>query len=175
VTETPKRQELVKTAHAREEVPADSPHSQLIRVAVDAQLDDLAEQGGAFECVYIDDASGTRLSERFRERLEQLDLVLDDGSPYPDALLADAETRELWILDAVTSGGEVDELRAGEFIKTFRARGWVVVGFTTAYATFGDMTARQSKWGNLATNTNIWVAEDGGRFYAVGRARRYES
>jgi hypothetical protein len=173
VSETPKRQELVKTALAQAEVPSDSAHSQLIRVAVQAQITDLAEQGREFECIYIDDAGGTRLPERFRPRLEDLGLVLDGNSPYPDGLLADPDARELWVLDAVTSDGEVDELRAGEFVRTFATRGWAVAGFTTAYATFQDMVARQAKWGNLATNTNVWVAQDGGRFYAVGRSRRY--
>lgn len=169
------RQRQARAAQASVRVASDSPHAELIRVARDAQIDELARQGRDYQCIYIDDTDGDRVSETEAAELEKRGLTFGGNWRYPDGLLVDDDAQEVWIIDAVTSDGEVDENRAEDFVKAFSERGWGVAGFTTAYRTYAEMVRRQTVVKNLAYGSNVWIAEDGGRFLNVGPCRRYES
>jgi hypothetical protein len=168
------RQRQARAAKAAERVTSDSPHAELIRVARDAQIEELARQGREYVCIYIDDTDGDRVSEAEAAQLDRRGLSFGGNWRYPDALLVDDQAREVWIIDAVTSDGEVDENRAEDFLTAFGERGWSVAGFTTAYRTYAEMVRRQAIVKNLAYGSNVWVAEDGGRFLNVGPCRRYD-
>jgi hypothetical protein len=167
------RERQARAAKAAERVASDSPHAELIRVARDAQIAELAREGREYVCIYIDDTDGDRVSETEAAELDGRGLTFGGNWRYPDALLVDDEAREVWIIDAVTSDGEVDESRAADFREAFAERGWDVAGFTTAYRTYAEMVRRQAIVKNLAYGSNVWIAEDGGRFLNVGPCRRY--
>lgn len=168
------RARQAKSAEYGQKVASDSKHAQLIRVAVEAQIDALAEAGAAFECIYIDDTDGQRVSDEEQRMLSDRGLDFGADWRYPDGLLVNDADREVWIIDAVTSDGEVDENRAADFVGAFSERGYTVAGFTTAYRTWQDMAKRQDHARNLAFGSNLWIAADGGRFLSVGPSRRYE-
>jgi hypothetical protein len=169
------RERQARAGQASVRVASDSPHAELIRVARDAQIGELARQGRDYKCIYIDDTDGDRVSASEAAELETRGLTFGGNWRYPDGLLVDDDAQEVWIIDAVTSDGEVDENRAEDFVKAFKERGWVVAGFTTAYRTYADMVRRQAIVRNLAYGSNVWIAEDGGRFLNVGPCRRYEA
>jgi hypothetical protein len=173
LSEDAMRERQARAGAAAQKIRADSPHAELIGVARDAQIHALAEQGATYSCIYIDDTDGDRVSSEEAAKLETRGLSFGGNWRYPDALLVDDDAREAWIIDAVTSDGEVDENRAEDFIDAFAERGWNVAGFTTAYRTWADLARRQSGWKNLAYGTNVWIAEDGGKFLHVGSAQRY--
>lgn len=169
------RARQAKAAKYGQKVASDSPHAQLIRITVQAQLEALAEQGFEYECIYIDDTDGERVSEQEERALDQRGLDFGGNWRYPDALLVNDTDQEVWVIDAVTSDGEVDENRAEDFVKAFAERDWSVAGFTTAYRSWEDLARRQGGWKNLAYRSNVWIAADGGRFLNVGPSRRYDS
>lgn len=168
------RKRQARAADASSRVASDSPHAMLIRAVRDAQIEELGDQGGAYVCIYIDDTDGDRVTDEEAVELKKRGLTFGGNWRYPDALLVDDNAREVWIVEAVTSDGEIDENRAEDFSQAFQERGWRVVGFTTAYRTYGDMVRRQAAVKNLAFGSNVWIAEDGGKFLSVGSCRRYE-
>jgi hypothetical protein len=173
LSEDAMRERQAQAGAAARKITADSPHAELIRVARDAQIHALADQGAAYCCIYVDDTDGDRVSSEEAANLETRGLSFGKNWRYPDALLVDDDAHEVWIIDAVTSDGEVDENRAEDFCNAFAERGWRVAGFTTAYRTWADLARRQSGWKNLAFGSNVWIAEDGGQFLHVGSAHRY--
>jgi hypothetical protein len=173
LSEDAMRERQARAGAAAQKITADSPHAKLIRVARDAQIQALADQGAAYRCIYIDDTDGERVSSEEDADLQRRGLSFGGNWRYPDALLVNDDACEVWIIDAVTSDGEVDENRAEDFVVAFAERKWKVAGFTTAYRTWADLARRQSGWKNLAYGTNVWIAEDGGHFMNVGPARRY--
>jgi len=147
-------------ARAVTSAPSTNKHSVLIKQCADALLDSVAN---GFILGFIDDADGDRLRDEWREILEPLGLVPDLASRWADAMLINESARELWIVDAVTSDGEIDEVRAADFRKWAADRGWSIAGMTTAYETWARAAARQSAHFNLAVASTLWIAEDGGK------------
>lgn len=140
--------------------PTTNKHSTLIKECAEALLDSVAAD---YELGFIDDADGDRLRGEWREILEPLGLIPDLASRWADAMLINESARKLWIVDAVTSDGEVDEVRAADFRKWASERGWSIAGMTTAYETWSRAAARQGAHFNLALGSTIWIAEDGGK------------
>ena len=101
-----------------------------------------------------------------RERITQ-GLTLDLSTRYPDAILASVASRSLWIVDAVSSDGEVDTIRFHEISGWASWHGWTIAGATTAYADYQTYSRRQGAMQNIAAGTTIWVAEDGGKLLIV--------
>lgn len=140
-------------------------HKALIRASVDALRTSRCQD---FELVFIDDEDDQRVREEWRPRLEELNLMLDEEEGrYPDAILARESSRDVWFVDAVTSDGEIDEVRRMDLVEWLAERGWTAAGFTTSYETWTDAGKRQSKHKNLAIETTLWIAEDGGKLLAI--------
>lgn len=161
-----RKRQLRKRA-AREAVATAAPatkHAVLIQQCAKALLDTVAE---GFELVFIDDADGDRIQKRWRERLEELGLMPDLESRWPDAILFNPSDRSLWFVDAVISDGEIDEPRAGDLRLWAEARGYRTRGMTTAYESWKRTGSRQSSQANLAIGTTFWIAEDGGKLFEV--------
>lgn len=139
-------------------------HAALIRAAADALQ---AEKLRDFELVYVDDADGDRIRPEWEQKLQPLNLMPSLETPFPDAILVNESSRSVWFVDAVVSDGEIDEFRAGELQRFAESRGYSVAGHTTAYETWQRAAARQARMKNLAVGSTVWIAEDGGKLFAV--------
>lgn len=140
-------------------------HKALITATVNALRETRCAE---FELVFIDDDDGRRVRDEWRPRLEELNLMPDEEKGrYPDALLVNALVRQLWFVDAVSSDGEVDEVRRADMEEWAAERGCTVAGFTTSYESWADAAKRQAKHKNLAVETTLWIAEDGGKVLFV--------
>lgn len=120
-----------------------------------------------YEVLYVDDADGDRVSEAEQEKLygSGISITLDDA--MPDVLLWNRKTDALWVIEAVTSDGEVDHHKVDQ-VRSFAERnGKKEVGFTTAYATWKDAAKRQGKHKNIAPGTYIWIREDAAKQFLV--------
>lgn len=120
-----------------------------------------------FEVLYIDDADGDRITDAERARMAAagVNLALEDA--MPDALLWNRATDHLWVIEAVTSDGEVD-IHKVQAVKRMAARcGKVGVGFTTTYRTWKDAAARQGSHKNIAIDTYIWIQGDPSKQFKV--------
>jgi BsuBI/PstI restriction endonuclease domain len=162
-----RRQQGMKRAAGKElaAAPLTSKHAVLIERCVGALRSSAA---AGFELVFVDDADGDRVQERWQSQLEALGLMPDLASRWPDAMLVNARDRTIWFVDAVTSDGEIDEPRAKDLRLWAKERGYGVAGMTTAYETWKRAASRQASQGNLAVGTTVWIAEDGGKLLEIG-------
>lgn len=140
----------------------DTAHADLIR----ACYEDYAPKFlPGYEVLFVDDADGDRVSEGERETMWGADLDLSLGDAMPDVLLWNRSTDALWIIEAVTSDGEVDHHKV-EQVRAFAERaGKKTVGFTTAYPTWKFAAQRQGKHKNIAAGTYIWIREDAAKHF----------
>ena len=152
-----------EAATAAASAPGD--HSKLMRAAVAALR---AARLPDYGLVFIDDADEERIKDEWREKLEPRGLLPDLDSLWPDAILVRDSDRSLWFIDVVTTDGEIDETRRAELEAWAAARGYTAAGYTTAYETWKRAGARQGRMKNVAVGTSIWIAEDGGKLFAVG-------
>lgn len=118
-----------------------------------------------FVVVYEDSADGERVDDDDRAELERAGLTLALGDAMPDLLLWNGERDELWIIEAVTSDGEVDGHKVRQVREWAGRQGKARVGFTTAYRTWKEAAARQGKMKNIAPGTFVWIAEDGSKHW----------
>jgi len=113
-----------------------------------------------YEVVYVDDGDGDRITDAQREDLARAGIVLSLADSMPDILLWNPDSDALWVIEAVTSDGEVD-LYKFEQLTTLagrcQKRG---IGFTTAYPSWSVVKARQAAHKNIAPDTYVWVEED---------------
>jgi len=140
----------------------DTAHVNLIRACRDVYAPRFLP---GYEVLYVDDSDGDRVSEPERERLygSGIEITLDDA--MPDVLLWKRETDELWIIEAVTSDGEVDHHKVDQ-VRAFAERnGKKVGGLTTVYPTWKVAAQRQGKHKNVAPGTYIWIREDAAKHF----------
>jgi hypothetical protein len=84
-----------------------------------------------------------------------------------DILLWNQKTDKLWVVEAVTSDGEVDRHKVESLTRLAERSGKTGIGFTTAYMTWRDAASRQGKHKNIAPGTYIWIREDGAKQFSV--------
>lgn len=118
-----------------------------------------------FDVVFVDDADGERITDEDRESLEHagLELRLDDS--MPDVLLHNRELDELWVIEAVTSDGEVDDHKVRRMIAFADRHAKPGIGFTTAYPTWKVAAQRQALHKNIPPSTYVWIREDPSKHY----------
>ncbi|MCW8334070.1 BsuBI/PstI family type II restriction endonuclease [Vibrio paucivorans] len=116
-----------------------------------------------YEVVYIDDGDGDRITDEQAHTLAQAGLTLKLGDAMPDVLLWNPVTDKLWVIEAVTSDGEVDNHKKASLIEFTERNGKAGVGFTTTYPTWKKTAERQSQLKNLADDTYMWIQEDASR------------
>ncbi len=135
----------------------DKGHTALIKSCVDNYRPAFLP---GYEVLYVDDGDGDRITKQDRERLDRagLDLRLED--PKPDVLLWNPETDRMWVIEAVTSDGEVDAHKVVQVHSFTKRYGKAGVDFTTAYPTWKVAAARQHAYKNIAPGTYVWIAED---------------
>ena len=89
----------------------------------------------------------------------------------PDILLWNAADDSLWVIEAVTSDGEVDLHKMRQLSALARRSGKNRIDFTTAYQTWKVVSNRQSQFKNLAPGTYLWIMEDPSKhFHALESA-----
>ncbi|MCP3104191.1 hypothetical protein LZ198_35545 [Myxococcus sp. K15C18031901] len=143
----------------------DTKHSDLIKASCEFYAPKFLP---GFEVLYIDDGDGDRVPEDAKKRMAKAGLELRLEDAMPDVLLYSPGTGAFWIIEAVTSDGEVDfhkVQQAKRFIH--RGRPNASIGFTTTYRSWKDAAARQSKHKNLAPGTMLWILEDPSRQFHV--------
>ncbi len=112
----------------------DTSHGDLIKACVEHYAPRFLP---GFEVVYVDDSDGDRIDDEDRERLRDSGLTFQLGDAMPDVLLHNGELRELWVIEAVTSDGEVDEQKVRQMHAFANRNQMEGVGFTTTYSTGG--------------------------------------
>ncbi len=141
----------------------------LARAAVDTKHSDLIQACRmfyapaflpGFQVIYVDDADGDRITEAHRSALAKAGVSLALADAMPDVLLWNEDTDWLWVIEAVTSDGEVDLHKVRQLSDLARRSGKPGIGFTTAYQTWKAASARQSKHKNLPPGTYLWIMED---------------
>jgi hypothetical protein len=143
----------------------DTKHSDLITASCEFYAPKFLP---GFEVLYIDDGDGDRIPESAKKLLAEagLKLLLEDA--MPDVLLLNRKTGAFWIVEAVTSDGEVDLHKVQQATKFIhRTKPGAKIGFTTTYRTWKDAAARQSKHKNLAPGSFLWILEDPSRQFRV--------
>ncbi len=150
--------QLAEIARAK----VDRKHSDLIRAACDYYVPHFLPD---YKVIYIDDADGERVSEPDRQNLYEagIDITLDDS--MPDVLLWNRKTDRLWVIEAVTSDGEVDQHKVNNLTALAKRSGKAGIDFTTAYQTWSAAARRQGKHKNLAPGTYLWIQEDPSKHY----------
>jgi hypothetical protein len=142
----------------------DSGHADLIRASVEHYA---ARFLPGYQLLYIDDSDGDRVSEDERRKMAAAGVTLTLEDAMPDALLWNPKTDQLWVIEAVTSDGEVDFHKVAQMKRMAERCGKSGVGFTTAYKTWRDAAARQSAHGNIAVETYIWIQADPAKQFKV--------
>jgi hypothetical protein len=150
--------------------------TQLARAAVDTRHSDLIQACQRFyapaflpnfQVIYVDDGDGDRVTDAQRALLAAAGVTITLGDAMPDILLWNKTTDELWVIEAVTSDGEVDLHKVGQLSRLAQRSGKPRIRFTTAYQTWKVAALRQSRHKNLPPGTYLWILEDPTRQFHV--------
>ena len=120
-----------------------------------------------FEVLYIDATDGQRVTPQQEQAMQKAGIAIGLGDSMPDILLWNPKTDALWVVEAVTSDGEVDSHKVQGLTALAKRCGKTTIGFTTAYMTWRDAATRQGKHKNIAPGTCIWIREDGAKQFSV--------
>ncbi|MBB5699998.1 BsuBI/PstI family type II restriction endonuclease [Sphingomonas yantingensis] len=143
----------------------DNNHGELIKASVDLYA---AKFLPGYEALYIDDSDGDRVSAKEKAAMARAGVKLELGDAMPDVLLWNPETDHLWVIEAVTSDGEVDITKVTKMTEFAQRHGKSGVGFTTTYLTWKDAAGRQGTHRNIAIDTYIWIQGDPSKQLFVG-------
>lgn len=113
-----------------------------------------------YEIVYIDDGDGDRITEKQRKKLSEAGLTLTLNDSMPDVLLWNRIKDSLWVIEAVTSDGEVDNHKKSQMTDYCIRHKKKSIGFTTTYPSWKKFSERQSTLKNIADSTYVWIRED---------------
>lgn len=162
-------QDWIREDNVRQRLQRQAELAQLARSAVDTKHGDLINACivfcvpaflPAYQVVYIDDGDGDRITEAQRTELTMAGVALGLGDAMPDILLWNGTTDHLWVIEAVTSDGEVDLHKVKRLSDLARRSGRQGIGFTTAYQTWKAAASRQARHKNLPPGTYLWIMED---------------
>ncbi len=138
----------------------DNSHSNLISASHEIYAPRFLPE---YQLIYIDDGDGDRITEAQKEKLTEAGLSLTLADAMPDILLWNPSTDFLWVIEAVTSDGEVDLHKKACLTVFAEKHGKAGVGFTTTYPTWRKAAERQGRLKNLANDTWLWIQEDPSR------------
>ncbi|EGQ7650912.1 hypothetical protein EM59_016410 [Vibrio parahaemolyticus] len=125
-----------------------------------------------FELVYIDNGNGSRITDAEKEILLSAGIVFERNDRLPDVLFFNPKLDALWVVDAVTTDGEVDYARQQDFIAFAKRNGKKKIGFTTAYMTWKKAASRQAEMQNLAESSYLWVLEDASKNILIQQEKK---
>lgn len=135
----------------------DNSHGELIKASIEHYA---AKFLPGYEVLYVDDSDGDRISEEEVEAMKRAGVKLRLGDAMPDVLLWNPGTDMLWVIEAVTSDGEVDLTKFNAMTSFAERHKKAGVGFTTTYLTWKDAAARQATHRNIAVGSYIWIQAD---------------
>lgn len=118
-----------------------------------------------FEVLYVDDADGDRITDADRVALARAGLALELGDAMPDVLLWNPTTDALWIIEAVTSDGEVDQHKVSQLRAFAERHEKASIGFTTAYPSWKVAAQRQGTHKNIPAGTYVWIRDDAAKHW----------
>ena len=124
-----------------------TPHLELITAARQVYV---AKFLAGFEIIYIDATDGKRVTPEQEQALQKAGIAIGLGDSMPDILLWNQRADTLWVIEAVTSDGEVDLHKVQNLTNLANRSGKKGIGFTTVYLTWKDAAARQGKHKNIA-------------------------
>ncbi|MEZ4767122.1 MAG: BsuBI/PstI family type II restriction endonuclease [Caldilineales bacterium] len=162
-------QDWIREDNVRQRLQRQADLAQLARTAVDTKHSDLIEACVAhyvpaflpgYQIIYIDDGDGDRITDAQRVELSAAGVTLGLGDSMPDILLWNRSTGWLWVIEAVTSDGEVDLHKVERLSDLAQRSGKQGIGFTTAYQTWKAAASRQARHKNLPPGTFLWIMED---------------
>jgi len=117
----------------------DTKHADLIRACCEYYVPRFLR---GYEVVYVDDGDGDRITEGQRAALKQAGVVLTLADSMPDILLWNVTSDSLWVIEAVTSDGEVDVYKFEQLTTLAGKARKHGIGFTTAYPSWAVAKAR---------------------------------
>ena len=120
-----------------------------------------------YQVIYIDDGDGDRITTEQKQILAEAGVTLTINDSMPDVLLWNRHSDYLWVIEAVTSDGEVDIHKMNSMNSFAQRNGKKGVGFTTTYPTWKKAAERQSVFKNLAGNAYFWISEDPSRVFKI--------
>jgi hypothetical protein len=120
-----------------------------------------------FRVLYVDDSDGDRISDDDKARLAEAGIHLGLSDSMPDVLLCQDAARHLWVIEAVTSDGEVDHHKVDQLTNLATRSGYSAISFTTSYPDWRTAAARQGKHKNIAPGTFMWIAEDPSKHFQL--------
>lgn len=135
----------------------DNGHADLIRASADHYAPRFLP---GYQVLYIDDSDGDRITAAEREKLVAAGIELRLEDAMPDVLLWHPDTDHIWVIEAVTSDGEVDLHKVAQMTKLATRCGKAGIGFTTTYRSWKDAAARQAVHTNLAVGSYLWIQGD---------------
>jgi len=141
-----------------------TPHMELITAAAQVYVPNFLP---GFQVLYIDATDGQRVTPEQEQAMQKAGITIQLGDSMPDLLLWNEKTDALWVVEAVTSDGEVDSHKVQGLTALAQRCGKKTIGFTTAYMTWRDAATRQGKHKNIAPGTYIWIREDGAKQFSV--------
>lgn len=142
----------------------DTGHADLIKASVENYAPRFLP---GYQLLYVDDADGDRISDAERAKMDAAGVALTLDDAMPDAFFWNPDTDHLWVIEAVTSDGEVDAHKVAQMNRLAERCGKPGVGFTTTYRTWKDTAARQGKHQNIAYETFIWIQGDPAKQFKV--------
>lgn len=157
VDQTRQRLELQAQLAAASRARVDTKHSDLIQASIAHYAPRFLS---GYDVLYVDDADGDRIEETDRRNFYRAGIDIDLADSMPDVLLWNPRTDWLWVIEAVTSDGEVDHHKVANLIALAQRCGKAGIGFTTTYLTWKSAAARQGRYKNIAPGTYIWIQED---------------
>jgi hypothetical protein len=144
---------------------ADTKHSNLISDACGSYVRRFLP---GYEVLYVDDGDGDRIPDGASARIQAAGLELKLEDAMPDVLLWDSFHDTFWVIEAVTSDGEVELHKVDQIRKLVnRTKSESHVGFTTVYRTWYEAAQRQGKHKNLPPGTYLWILEDASKQFFI--------
>ena len=126
-----------------------------------------------YRLVFVDVEDGDRITKEEEQMLKEAGIKLTLADSFPDLLLWNPKKDWLWVIEAVTSDGEVDEHKMQQLKRLASDHKKEGIGFTTAYLTWKDAARRQSQFKNLAPDSYVWIGEDPSQqFHVVEMLKR---
>jgi len=159
------RRELEATLTEQSRQLVGTGHSQLINASITNYLPRFLP---GFQVIYVDDGDGDRVTNEDRENLSSAGVQLTLADAMPDVLCWNPTTDWLWVIEAVTSDGEVDFHKVNQVREMAQRCGKAGVGFTTTYLTWLAAARRQGNHRNLAIGSFMWILADPSRQFYVG-------
>src|SRR5690606_28545868 len=80
-----------------------------------------------YRVLYVDDSDGDRISDSERRTLAAAGISIGIADAMPDVLLCNDETDALWVVEAVTSDGEVDHHKVDQLTALARRSGYTKI------------------------------------------------